>query len=476
MATLLLRRVLGNTGGAERVFARYLSALGNLDDVIPVTEKVGTTGPSWWRAITYTLAADSVLAAHPGAMSISLDRGPNALIYRAGDGVHRRWRKLVGGVSLNPLHFVIPILERKSLRSAKIVIANSKMVAGELREYYPWVAPKIRVVHNSYDPKKFFVSQEPKGEIRKRLGLPEEGNLFLFMGNGWKRKGLSQALEIVRLFAVSHFPPPTLVVVGKGNRCALGGQPAVYKGIVENMAEYYQACDAFILPTLYDPFTNSVLESLACGTKIVTTRQNGASEVVKHGETGFLMDAQDKNLQEAAEWLASGAVLPPEKIAETVAAYTVDHEIGAIRKIFEEVRPMKEKKLPEIIKQIGFENGWGEKEIWALNIPKETVPIDLISWHFEIPFWDSENGWYDLSPNDVLKNPSKYPDHIRRIEEADTSYAIDICLNPKTGRWTILDGLHRLVKLALHGAKTVEVRKIPFEKVPWENSLEEPLI
>jgi hypothetical protein len=61
------------------------------------------------------------------------------------------------------------------------------------------------------------------------------------------------------------------------------------------------------------------------------------------------------------------------------------------------------------------------------------------------------------------KNDQKMVD-TEKIEKADTSYPIDIMENK--GRWLILDGLHRLVKLYEQGEKTVKVRIIPRKKIP----------
>ena len=46
-----------------------------------------------------------------------------------------------------------------------------------------------------------------------------------------------------------------------------------------------------MLPTYYDSCSLSVLESIACGTPAITTRQNGASELIEHGREGFVLDA-----------------------------------------------------------------------------------------------------------------------------------------------------------------------------------------
>jgi UDP-glucose:(heptosyl)LPS alpha-1,3-glucosyltransferase len=280
--------------------------------------------------------ADRTIAANPEGISLSLERGPSADIMRAGDGVHKRYR-LLAGPSLNLFHMVAPKLDEKSFKAAKVIIANSEMVRKEISQYYPTCASKVRVVRNGIDTQRFSpgsVSNETKKQLRHRLKLPEHGLRFLFMGNGWKRKGFKQALEIARLCGA------VLVIVGKGK----GKLPkeVIYKGVVDNMPDYYRASDAFILPTLYDPFSSSVLEALACGLRVVTTRQNGAAEVVKHGETGFILGGQNKDLKEAAAWLAKEPSLSPAQIAKTVEGCTVEKEIAALREIFKEVEKGKQ--------------------------------------------------------------------------------------------------------------------------------------
>lgn len=89
--------------------------------------------------------------------------------------------------------------------------------------------------------------------------------------------------------------------------------------------------------------------------------------------------------------------------------------------------------------------------------------MDELSWHFDIPFWD-EGGTYNLTPREVIDNPEAHKEEYERIMRADISHPIDIMENK--GKWLILDGLHRLVKLFISGEKSVKVRKIPRDKIP----------
>lgn len=125
---------------------------------------------------------------------------------------------------------------------------------------------------------------------------------------------------------------------------------------------------------------------------------------------------------------------------------------------------MTTKVPPEIIKNVGFDFSWSEKKVWALNISIEEIDINELTWHFDIPFWNTTRGYYDLNPNQVILNQKLYKEEYNRVMIADLKYPIDIMFNK--GKWLILDGLHRLVKAYILGIKNIKVRKIPRSKIP----------
>lgn len=121
--------------------------------------------------------------------------------------------------------------------------------------------------------------------------------------------------------------------------------------------------------------------------------------------------------------------------------------------------------VPQIIQDVGFDFDWDSKKVWALDIPVTRMPMSDLAWHFDIPFWDSEGtDEYNLKPSDVVAHPEKEPTHFKKIMEADLSYPIDVMENK--GRWLILDGLHRLVRLNMLGKQEVRVRIVPREMIP----------
>jgi UDP-glucose:(heptosyl)LPS alpha-1,3-glucosyltransferase len=89
---------------------------------------------------------------------------------------------------------------------------------------------------------------------------------------------------------------------------SLGIEDAVrFFGPQDDVLPYYHAADAFVLPTLYDPQSNAVLEALACGLPVITSTGSGAAEVL--GGAGFVVDALD----EAGLAAAMAALTDPDR-------------------------------------------------------------------------------------------------------------------------------------------------------------------
>lgn len=120
---------------------------------------------------------------------------------------------------------------------------------------------------------------------------------------------------------------------------------------------------------------------------------------------------------------------------------------------------MVNENIPQSVLEYGFDFDWDEKDIWDLNYPVEYMNIEVLEWHFDIPFWDWNNECYNLTPNQVLKDKEKYKEQYDRIMNSNIDYPIDIMENK--GRYVILDGLHRLVKYKIYGYKEIKVRIIP---------------
>jgi glycosyltransferase involved in cell wall biosynthesis len=180
-------------------------------------------------------------------------------------------------------------LSKKIWRKAHKVIANS---AG-LKELAQSACPgqEIDVIGNGVDLQEFCPADENKKEVGGKIRLISVGRLI-------ERKGYRYLIE-----ALKDLPDVDLQLIGEGNlRKELEelafkyGIPVQFLGNIshQHLPRYLLQADIFVLPSLNEGMSNSVLEAMACGLPVITTDTGGSKELVQGN--GFLVkkgDAQD---------------------------------------------------------------------------------------------------------------------------------------------------------------------------------------
>ena len=101
---------------------------------------------------------------------------------------------------------------------------------------------------------------------------------------------------------------------------------------------------------------------------------------------------------------------------------------------------------------------WDTQKLRALPLPAEPMPVGVLDWHLTWRCWAYNGQPFELAPEDVLHEPTRYPHHAQRIALADLSYPIDITW--WNGRWTIMDGIHRLTRAVQQDQAQIQVRKV----------------
>jgi UDP-glucose:(heptosyl)LPS alpha-1,3-glucosyltransferase len=301
-----VRRGFSATGGAEAYLRRLATAVtaeGHVPTLITSSE---WPEDAWPNDLVVRLAArsprrfaeEAMRAAPAVDILFSLERLPSCDIYRAGDGVHRAWLERRSGFEpawrrlfrwTNAKHRELQRLERSlfSPTGARHVIANSEMVRDEILAHFDYPAERITVIPNGFDAPP----QIPGERERRRaeLGIPPDAFVALFAGSGWERKGLAAAVE-----AVQQVDGATLLVAGRGNSGRFAGARRVrFLGPRADMQPDFAASDVFVLPTIYDPFSNACLEAWAAGLPVITTPANGFAEVLADGEDGSVVPPGD---------------------------------------------------------------------------------------------------------------------------------------------------------------------------------------
>ncbi len=189
-------------------------------------------------------------------------------------------------------------IDRKIVESADKVIAVSKACAQELREWYG-LKKDIEVIYNGVDTKFFIPGNRNHNQA-----------YILYSGSLITKKGLPDLIRSAT-YICQEYPDMKFILAGDG---PLEKQ---LKGLVhqldldnnfsfvgyinrDKLLSYYQNAAVCVLPSYHEGLPTVLLEAMACGIPTVATSVAGNSEVVKDGETGFLVPPKEpKRLAEA---------------------------------------------------------------------------------------------------------------------------------------------------------------------------------
>ncbi len=161
-------------------------------------------------------------------------------------------------------------------------------------------ADRMTLFRRTIDP-LFAVEDERRQEaLRDRLRLPD-GITLLWTGRMGKEKNLDFLYTVYRE-VVAREPNVNLLIVGDGPEWdafrtrARGNPRLVLAGRVARaeLPHFYALADVFVFPSTTDTFGMVVLEAQACGLPAVVTDVGGPQEIVRHGETGYVLPAGDR--------------------------------------------------------------------------------------------------------------------------------------------------------------------------------------
>lgn len=185
--------------------------------------------------------------------------------------------------------FLWRVKRRVYARSRLTIVAPSRWLVRLVRESPLLGRFPVRHVPNGVDVERFRPLE--RADARRRLGLDPERTAVLFSAVRLddRRKGAALLEEALGRLEGLDFQ---LVTVGAGD----GGPPGTRAlGLLDadRMPAAYAAADVFVLPTLAENLPNAVIESLACGTPVVSFGVGGIPDAVRHLETGYLAPLGD---------------------------------------------------------------------------------------------------------------------------------------------------------------------------------------
>ena len=216
------------------------------------------------------------------------------------------------------------IRERSLWSAADRVAAVSSSVKSDLISRYGIEGDRIRLVFNGVDVEVFRRVEEPNLQ-----GLDIKGRkIVLYVGHFGLRKGIIYLIKAMKS-VVREVPDSALVCVGgvppwmrnlpfwdylkeEIRRDDLEGRVFLVDRIPNaKLPEYYSSASVFVLPSYYEAFPKVLIEAMACGTPVVTSKMGGTVDSVRDGENGYLVQYGR-----------------PEQIAEAIVRVLKDERLG----------------------------------------------------------------------------------------------------------------------------------------------------
>lgn len=214
----------------------------------------------------------------------------------------KAWRKIRFSTSARA--WIVREREFFRRRPMPVIIAMSQYVAEQLRRHYGVPDENIRSIFGAIKCRPTDADRRSawRRRLRTELDVADETTLLLFVAQHFHQKGLGYLLEAMR--RVESAGPAgrlALAVVGRDDpkryreqAGRLNLSSAVhYAGQLrrEEVLPYYAAADVLVLPTIYDSCSRTVLEAVAMGLPAITTRHNGAGELIERHETGVVISS-----------------------------------------------------------------------------------------------------------------------------------------------------------------------------------------
>jgi UDP-glucose:(heptosyl)LPS alpha-1,3-glucosyltransferase len=281
-------------------------------------------------------------------------------IVRCGGGSHAAYLETLNAASprmagavrrIQPKHQSILAIERLQYKPGRYrrVLAISEGVKADLMRLHGVPEGDISVVPDGVNTVRFHPGLRDlhRAAVRSSFGIQPEARCILFVGNGFRRKGLECLL---RAGALSRISDLHILVVGSDPDQAryrqlasqLGIGPQVtFAGRQADPERFYGAADMLALPAIQEAFGNVVLEAMASGLPAVVSRAAGSAEILNGDLAAGLLDnpldpreCADR-IREIMTKAASGSLGPV--VRRKAEDYSIERHIARTESVFQDV-------------------------------------------------------------------------------------------------------------------------------------------
>ena len=200
---------------------------------------------------------------------------------------------------LDPTPLSLRLMMRKAAASTSACVAVSEPLAKFLIDEVGVPRPKVSIISNGIDTERY--RPDRRGPLRADLGLNAEALVFGVVARLVPGKNIALLIESFHAVA-AEFRSAYLVIAGDGpERAALEGRARAlgvadrvrFLGLVADTAGFYRELDIFVLPSLAEGTSISILEAMASGAAVIATRVGGNPALLDGGAAGRLVPSND---------------------------------------------------------------------------------------------------------------------------------------------------------------------------------------
>lgn len=260
----------------------------------------------WWqlRELTYLPVLAGFLARRVGKydlvhVHIALRQADVAVLAAR---LHRRpvYVKVAGGGrdrEISPTKSVARITRHVGLLGADMVQAISAPIEEKLLARGVRPSNIARIPNGLATTRWSAAGAEGRTAARRALDLPHDSVVVLFAGRFSREKGLRDLLDTWAQTPRLH--RAKLVLVGAPSDdipedSIEQSDHVIVRGWSNDLAQYYQAADIFVLPSHVEGMSNTLLEAMCSGLAVVATNVGAAPEMIRTGTNGSLIDPADR--------------------------------------------------------------------------------------------------------------------------------------------------------------------------------------
>jgi len=250
--------------------------------------------------------------------------------------------------------------ERKLCRNPNgpVIVALSKYVAEQFKVHYGAGVQRIVIIPNGVKINKQIDTAKAdrlRTQILAQLQLKEADKpvLFLFVANNFRLKGLRVLIKAMQAAAGHNKERQSYLIVagnrqtGKYRRLAKKlniHKKIIFLGATRHIQNALSITDVAVLPTFYDPCSRYILEALAAGKPVITTKFNGATDLFVNNRHGKVID-RPENIPALAKAISYFTDINNiQRASEAIAADNIEEKIS-ISRVTKQLIPLYDRIL-----------------------------------------------------------------------------------------------------------------------------------